>query len=136
MSFKKIIVVIVVMLMLLSIYSNNFISSAEDSPAPKGGSGDGYSTKMSELLGNEWYSNDDSVTKITNPVETIINVVRVIGMCVAIVMLLVVAMKYMTSAGDKAEIKKSAIIYVVGALVLFGAVGLLSIISQFAGLIH
>lgn len=132
MSFKKIIVVIVVMLMLLSIYSNNFISSAEESPAPDGD----YSSKMSDLLGNEWYSNDNSVGKITNPVETIINVVRVIGMCVAIVMLLVVAMKYMTSApGDKAEIKKSAVVYVVGALVLFGAVGLLGIISDFAGII-
>jgi hypothetical protein len=42
-------------------------------------------------------------------------------------------MKYMMAApGDKAEIKKSAVIYVVGAIVLFAVGGILSIIQKFA----
>ena len=132
MSFKKIIVVIVVMLMLLSIYSNNFISSATTDKEEV--AADGYGTQMKTYITAPWNSNGSVVTKISSPITIIIAVVRIIGMCVAIVMLLVVAMKYMTSApGDKAEIKKSAVVYVVGALVLFGAVGLLGIISDFAG---
>ena len=34
--------------------------------------------------------------------------------------------------GEKADIKKSSIQYVVGAIVLFGVVGILTIISNFA----
>ena len=48
-------------------------------------------------------------------------------------LLLTVAMKYMSSApGDKADIKKSAVAYVVGAIVLFAVTGILTIIEQFA----
>ena len=48
-------------------------------------------------------------------------------------MLAAVAMKYMSSApGDRAEIKKHAVIYVVGAIVLFGSAGILEIIQKFA----
>lgn len=72
-------------------------------------------------------------TSVTNAVSTIITIIRIVGVCIAIVMLLAVAMKYMTAAaGEKAEIKKSAVQYVVGAVVLFGAVGILGIINDFA----
>jgi hypothetical protein len=48
-------------------------------------------------------------------------------------MLVVLAIKYMSAApGDKAEIKKHAVVYVTGAIVLFGSAGILSIIEQFA----
>lgn len=63
----------------------------------------------------------------------IITIARIIAVGVAIVMLLTLAMKYMMAApGDKAEIKKSAVIYVVGAIVLFAVGGILSIIQKFA----
>jgi hypothetical protein len=52
-------------------------------------------------------------------------------------MLLTVAMKYMSAApGDKADIKKSAVAYVVGAIVLFAVTGILTIIEQFAVVIR
>ena len=48
-------------------------------------------------------------------------------------MLAVLAMKYMSAApGEKATIKKHAAVYIVGAIVLFGAAGILNIIETFA----
>ena len=61
-----------------------------------------------------------------------IAIMRIVGVTIAIVMLLAVAMKYMvSSAGDRADIKKHAIVYVIGAMVLFGAVGILGVIDDF-----
>lgn len=72
----------------------------------------------------------DRVSKV---LSVIITIVRIAGVCIAIVMLLTIAMKYMTAAaGEKAEIKKSAVQYVVGAVVLFGAVGILGLINNFS----
>lgn len=67
---------------------------------------------------------------------TIINVVQVVGMAVAVIMLIVLAIKYISAApSDKAEIKKHAVVYVVGAIVLFAASGILEIVKNFAGMI-
>ncbi len=64
-------------------------------------------------------------------IGTIITVVQVIGVGVAIIMLIVLAIKYISAApGDKAEIKKHAVVYVVGAIVLFAASGILGIIKN------
>lgn len=63
--------------------------------------------------------------------STVLGVVQVVGMTVAVIMLIVVAIKYMSAAPDaKAEIKKSSIQYVVGAFLLFGASGILEIVKQ------
>ena len=77
--------------------------------------------------------NNTVQTVATNVVATVISSIRIIGVCFAVVMLLTVAMKYMSAApGDKADIKKSAVAYVVGAIVLFAVTGILTIIEQFA----
>ena len=48
-------------------------------------------------------------------------------------MLTAVAIKYMSAApGERAEIKKHAVPFVVGAVVLFASSGILTIIQQFA----
>ncbi len=50
---------------------------------------------------------------------------------VAVAMLVVLAIKYISAApAEKADIKKSAFIYVVGALLLFGGVAVLNIIQN------
>ena len=93
------------------------------------------SQQMSSLI-----SNADTVDKptgasntATNVVATVISSIRIIGVCFAVVMLLTVAMKYMSAApGDRADIKKHAVVYIVGAVVLFGASGILTIIKNFA----
>ena len=62
-----------------------------------------------------------------------ITVVQVVGVGVAIIMLIVLAIKYISAApGDRADIKKHAVVYVVGAVVLFAASGILGIVKNFA----
>lgn len=72
----------------------------------------------------------DSISRI---IAAIINMVQIVGMGVAIIMLVVLAIKYISAApGDKAEIKKHAVVYIVGSIVLFAATGILQIVKQFA----
>ena len=72
-----------------------------------------------------------SVTRI---IGAIINIIQIVGTGVAIIMLIVLAIKYISAApGDKADIKKHAVVYVVGAIVLFAATGILQIVKNFAG---
>ena len=73
----------------------------------------------------------DSFTRI---IGAIISIVQIIGTGVAIIMLIVLAIKYISAApGDKADIKKHAVVYIVGAIVLFAATGILGIVKNFAG---
>lgn len=68
---------------------------------------------------------------------SILSIVQVIAVATAIIMLIVLAIKYISSApNDKAEIKKHAVIYVVGAVLLFGASGILELIRNFAGVFN
>jgi hypothetical protein len=72
-------------------------------------------------------------TSAQNIIGALISIVQIIGTGVAIIMLIVLAIKYISAApGDKAEIKKHAVVYVVGAIVLFAATGILGIIKSFA----
>lgn len=66
-----------------------------------------------------------------------IAVAQVIGTGVAVIMLIVLATKYMMAApGDKADIKKHAVPYIVGAVILFASAAILEIIKNFAGNIN
>lgn len=77
--------------------------------------------------------NTGAASSINNIIGSVITIVQVIGVGVAIIMLIVLAIKYISAApGDKADIKKHAVVYVVGAIVLFAASGLLGIIKNFA----
>ena len=68
-----------------------------------------------------------------NIIGAIINIAQVIGMGVAIIMLIVLAIQYISASPEgKADIKKNATIYVVGAIILFAASGILGIIRKFA----
>ena len=69
----------------------------------------------------------------SNVIGMIINIAQVIGMGVAIIMLIVLAIQYIAASPEgKAEIKKNATIYIVGAVILFAASGILGIIRRFA----
>lgn len=69
----------------------------------------------------------------SNIIGMIINIAQVIGMGVAIIMLIVLAIQYIAASPEgKAEIKKNATIYIVGAIILFAASGILGIIRKFA----
>lgn len=94
-------------------------------------------TKASEVSAKDIFDNAEDTTGTAGTVNkiigTIITVVQIIGVGVAIIMLIVLAIKYISAApSDKAEIKKHAVVYVVGAVVLFAASGILGIIKNLA----
>jgi drug/metabolite transporter (DMT)-like permease len=69
----------------------------------------------------------------SNIIGAIINIAQVIGMGVAIIMLIVLAIQYIAASPEgKAEVKKNATVYIVGAIILFAASGILGIIRRFA----
>ena len=77
--------------------------------------------------------NSGASSAVTNIIGSIINIAQIIGMGVAIIMLIVLAIQYIAAAPEgKAEIKKNATIYIVGAIVLFAAAAILQIIKNFA----
>ena len=90
-----------------------------------------YATTGLERSEGEEFENDnppggESVGKIRDVVVTI---ARVISAAIAIIMLMVLGMKYMTSApGDRADIKKHAVVYVVGAFILFALPGIIDVL--------
>ena len=76
-------------------------------------------------------SADDDVTRIGGMFLT---VAQIIGTSVAVIMLIVLAIKYISaSPNDKAQIKQHAVVYIVGAIILFAASGLLGILKSFSG---
>ncbi len=75
-----------------------------------------------------------AASSVQTAAGNILAIVQVVAIATAIIMLIVLAIKYISSApNDKAEIKKHAVIYVVGAVLLFGASGILELIKKFAG---
>ena len=67
---------------------------------------------------------------IKNIINAVLGWVQIIGIGVAVIMLIVLAIKYISAAPG--EIKKHAVVYVVGAVILFAASGILQIIKTFA----
>lgn len=79
----------------------------------------------------------NTVTNLTNnTLGTAIGIAQIAGVGIAITILMVIAIKYMlASPGDRADIKKNAVPFVIGAVVLFGASGILGILADFASTI-
>ena len=71
---------------------------------------------------------DDSIKEpVTSAVGAILSVIRIVGTGIAIIILAYIGMKYMIAApGDRADFKKGAIQYVIGAIVVFGASNILT----------
>ncbi len=84
-----------------------------------------FDTEPTEAAGMKNLVNDTAITAIS--------IMRIVCVTIAIVILLTISMKYMMSApGDRADIKKHAVHYVIGALILFGVTGILGILNNFA----
>lgn len=112
MKIKKIIVFFII---LISIISISLVSNAS------------YLDKFTGDVTSE------PATRAGNITSSALTIIQIIGMAVAVIMIMVLGIKYMiASAADRAEIKKHAVVYVVGALLMFGASGFISIIKKFA----
>lgn len=132
MNIKKKIITIILVVALLTIIFQNVIYAGGTT---LGGSSFGWSAKLDDITtGN---GDSEVVNPIDNVAGTVVTVTQVISIGVAIIMLIVLGMKYMMSApGDRATIKKHAVVYIVGAIVMFGAAGLLGLIRNFANVIN
>ena len=90
-----------------------------------------FSGKITSINGKT--DSSSATTSAQNVVGAALQVARIVAVGIALIMLAVLAIKYMSSApGDKAEIKKYAVVYVVGAVVLFAASAILGIMKNFA----
>lgn len=77
------------------------------------------------------------VEKTKGVFNNVLAIVQVVGIGIAVIMLIVLAIKYISSApNDKAEIKKHAVVYVVGAILLFASAGVIELLKNFAGLLN
>lgn len=117
---KKISIVTITLLIFVSLFTSIVYADNFDVGAFEGKGGDLTNVK----------------NFVNNTSATIISTMRIVCVSIAIVILLVISMKYMMSApGDRADIKKHAVHYVISAVILFGVTGILTIISKFAGAI-
>lgn len=82
----------------------------------------------------DYFEGDTTNTEgITSLFNNIIGIVQIVGTGIAIIMLIVLAIKYLVAApSEKADIKKGALMYVVAAVILFAAVNILAAIQGWA----
>ena len=118
-KFKKVAIILVICLIVAMVVCDN----------------SSFAYDMLATVKNQANSSGDK--NVTNPVTKIsgavITIARVICAAVAVTMLAILGMKYMLAApSEKADIKKHAIVYIVGALVMFACTGILTIIQKFA----
>lgn len=101
----KIVSAILIMILLVAMLSNVAMAVKPEDIAGK--------------LSGTATSAQSSVTNIGNQ---IIGIITTVGVVVAVVILLVLGIKYMMgSASEKAEYKKTMIPYLVGSILIFGA---------------
>lgn len=94
----------------------------------------GASGIIADLSGD--HTNVTGASNVTNLGKTIVGIFQVIGIVVAVVVLLVLGIKYMMgSAEEKAEYKKTMIPYLVGALLIFAASTIVNVVyTTFSGI--
>ena len=77
--------------------------------------------------------NTSNTTQIDTVGQKIMGILQTLGIVVAVIVLMVLGIKYMMgSAEEKAEYKKTMIPYVVGAILIFGATTIANMVFQFA----
>lgn len=85
--------------------------------------------KINESANNK-LSEDSGVATLGGQ---IVGIIQIIGIVVAVVILLVLGIKYMTgSAQEKAEYKKTMIPYIIGAILIFAASTIVNVIFNLA----
>ena len=109
-NITRVITILFFVTMLLSAFSMVFGSVSIPKPSEPAGSG-----SINNIIGN------------------VIWIIQTIAIAAAVIMLMFVGVKFVTASPEgKAEIKKTAVIYVVGAILLLAASGVLGIIQNLA----
>lgn len=126
MKVKKVLKVLIIFLVVFFL-SNNIVFAADDSylDATQFENVDDSGTLWEAFTGL-----DDVDDGIKGVIEKILGIVRVIAVGIAIIMLIVIGVKYMTSSIDnKVHIKEQLPNYIIGAVILFASSGVLQLIT-------
>lgn len=78
-------------------------------------------------------TNSAAAKSVTNIGKYVVGVIQAAGTAIAIGMLLFLAIKYLKASPEgKGQIKETAVVYIIGAVVLFAAVNIVQIIYKFS----
>ena len=128
---RKMSVVFIILILLMTIYCIGVNANSADDGGEDLSDNANFDLNAFDKASDEGSKKANNM--VNNAAANVIGIARIICVAIAIVMLLVIAMKYMISApGDRADIKKHAVNYVIGAFVLFGISGILTILNNFA----
>lgn len=88
-----------------------------------------------DKYGSDAQATGTNSSSITDPVKkiggAILAIVRIVGTGIALIMITVIAIKYLLAApGERADIKKSSIQYVIGAVIVFGSVNIMDLLVK------
>lgn len=80
---------------------------------------------------NTDYTNKKANKMTNNIMGTALKIIRTVATGIAVLMLTYIAIKYMLAApSERADLKKSAMIYIVGAILVLGTQQLLAVIQK------
>lgn len=89
---------------------------------------------QTSVVDNLFNQQSNGTTGITTVGGQIVNMITTIGIIVAVIVLLILGIKYMMgSASEKAEYKKTMIPYLVGAVLIFGASAIAKAVISISG---
>lgn len=115
---KSMIKIISVLLIFFSIFTINIVSNAD------------VAGMISSFTPN---TDTQAASKVNTVGQNIVGIIQVVGIAVSVGMLLILGMKYVKAAPDeKANLKQSSVIYIVGAVVLFAAVNIVKLVYTMA----
>lgn len=88
-----------------------------------------FATDIPGQITNIGKGNATDTSKISNFGATLVTILQTVGIVAAILVLLILGIKYMMgSAEEKAEYKKTMIPYLIGAALLFGASTIVTVV--------
>lgn len=127
----KIFTIALLFIVLASSASVVFAENPEPEPAPATSSGQKASDLNSLITGQSQGEQSSLGNNAKSASSTVVGVVQIVGVAVAVIMLIWLGVKYVSAApNEKADIKKGAMIYVVGAAFILAASAFLSLIQN------
>jgi len=110
-NYMKIVFILILVVLITGICTNSFASLGNMKPKVE----------------------SEGITEMLKIGGVIVGTIQVIAVAIAVVMLVVIGVRYVTaSPTEKADVKKTMLIYVAGALLLFAGSGLLGLIQSLA----
>ena len=125
---KTVKVITTLILMVMLVMTFNSVAFAGGSSASSSGDISGVLQDIGTNASGQVAAGD--VSKLGGQ---IVGIIQVVGIVIAVVILLVLGIKYMTgSAQEKAEYKKTMIPYIIGAILIFAASTIVNVIFNLA----